>query len=165
MDHTGTGHDARWRLRACICHGFGFYAIRIKDAGTFVREMVGTDGRFTIEQMQENLGGKIGLRIKEAMPDLGIPVLELETKAGEMGARLRERLAPELDSLGLELLEVQVQEVGLEIETKAQGGPSAVETYELEKNEPSVMTVDVRFTEPGTNGDTKIHLTRVYDRS
>jgi len=98
---------------------FGLYAIRIKDAGTFVREMVGTDSRFTIEQIQENLGGKIGLRIKEAMPDLGIPVLEMETKAAELGVRLRERLAPELESLGLGLLEVQGQDVGLrqEVET------------------------------------------------
>jgi len=92
---------------------FGLYAMRIKDAGLFVKDVVGTDGRFTVEQIHENLRGKIGLRIKEAMPELGIPVLELEAKVAELSVRLRERLAPEFESLGLELLEVQVQDIGL----------------------------------------------------
>lgn len=92
---------------------FGLYVIRVKDAGTFVRDLVGTDGRFTTGEIQENLRGKIGLRIKEVMPELGMPVIDLEAKVTELGNRLRDRLAPEFASLGLELVEVQVQDVGL----------------------------------------------------
>jgi membrane protease subunit (stomatin/prohibitin family) len=92
---------------------FGLYAIRVKDPGTFVRDLVGTDNRFTVQEISENLRGKIGLRIKEVMPELGIPVIELEAKVTEMGQRLRERLQPEFEALGLELVEVQVQDVGL----------------------------------------------------
>src|SRR5688572_6148935 len=47
------------------------------------------------------------------MPELGIPVVELEAQVTEMGKRLRERLQPEFDAMGLELVEVQVQDVGL----------------------------------------------------
>ena len=92
---------------------FGIYAIRVKDAGIFVKDLVGTDGRFTTDEIQENLRGKIGLRIKEVMPELGIPVIELEAKVTEMGTRLRERLGPEFEGMGIELVEVQVQDVGL----------------------------------------------------
>jgi len=92
---------------------FGLYAIRVKDAGTFIKDLVGTDGRFTTAEIQENLRGKIGTRIKEVMPELGIPVLELESKVTEMGTRLRDRLGQEFESLGIELVEVQVQDVGL----------------------------------------------------
>lgn len=92
---------------------FGIYAIRVKDAGIFVRDLVGTDNRFTTDEIQENLRGKIGLRIKEIMPELGIPVIELEAKVAELGARLRERLSPEFEGLGIELVEVQVQDIGL----------------------------------------------------
>jgi membrane protease subunit (stomatin/prohibitin family) len=92
---------------------FGLYAIRVKDAGTFVKDLVGTDNRFTTEEIQENLRGKIGLRIKEVMPELGIPVLDLEAKVTELGTRLRERLSPEFEGLGIELVEVQVQDIGL----------------------------------------------------
>jgi membrane protease subunit (stomatin/prohibitin family) len=92
---------------------FGIYTIRIGDAGTFVKDLVGTDGRFTTDEIQENLRGKIGLRIKEVMPELGIPIIELSAKVMELGNRLRDRLAPEFATLGIELVEVQVQNVGL----------------------------------------------------
>jgi hypothetical protein len=52
----------------------------------------------------------------------------------------------------------------LEVETKFQAGPRVVETYELDKDDPSVMTCDVRFTEPGPNGNVNVHMKRVYDR-
>jgi membrane protease subunit (stomatin/prohibitin family) len=92
---------------------FGLYAIRVKDGGIFIRDLVGTDNRFTTDEIQENLRGKIGLRIKELMPELGIPVIELEAKVAELGNRLRERLAPDFEALGLDLVEVQVQDIGL----------------------------------------------------
>ena len=92
---------------------FGLYSIRVKDPGVFVRDLVGTNGRFTTDQIQENLRGKIGLRIKELMPELGIPIVEMEAKVFEMGNKLRERLAGDFEALGLDLVEVQVQDVGL----------------------------------------------------
>jgi membrane protease subunit (stomatin/prohibitin family) len=92
---------------------FGIYAIRVKDPGVFVKDLVGTDNRFTTAEIQDNLRGKIGTRIKELMPELGIPVIEMEAKVVDMGNRLRERLQPDFEALGLELVEVQVQDVGL----------------------------------------------------
>jgi membrane protease subunit (stomatin/prohibitin family) len=92
---------------------FGIYAIRVSDPGTFVKDLVGTDNRFTLDEIQANLRGKIGLRIKEAMPELGIPVIEMEAKVTELGARLRDKLQPDFGAMGLELVEVQVQDLGL----------------------------------------------------
>jgi membrane protease subunit (stomatin/prohibitin family) len=92
---------------------FGLYAIRVEDPGIFVKDLVGTDNRFTTEDIQENLRGKIGLRIKELMPELGIPVIEMEARVSQMGLMLRDRLQPDFDALGLELVEVQVQDIGL----------------------------------------------------
>jgi membrane protease subunit (stomatin/prohibitin family) len=92
---------------------FGIYSIRIKDPGTFIKDVVGTDGRFTTEGIQENLRGKLGTRIKEVMPELGLSVIDLEPKVAELGSRLQQRLASEFETYGLELVEVQVQDVGL----------------------------------------------------
>jgi membrane protease subunit (stomatin/prohibitin family) len=92
---------------------FGIYSVRAKDAGIIVRDLVGTEGRFTTEDIQENLRGKIGLRVKELMPELGIPVIEMTAKVFEMGNKLRDRLEPDFEALGLELTEVQVQNIGL----------------------------------------------------
>jgi membrane protease subunit (stomatin/prohibitin family) len=92
---------------------FGIYSVRAKDPGIIIRDLVGTEGRFTTEDIEANLRGKIGLRIKEVMPELGIPVIEMTTKVFEMGNKLRERLVPDFEALGLDLTEVQVQNIGL----------------------------------------------------
>src|SRR5205085_54834 len=47
------------------------------------------------------------------MPSLGIPVIEMEAKVVEMGTKLRDGLQPDCKAMGLELVEVQVQDVGL----------------------------------------------------
>jgi membrane protease subunit (stomatin/prohibitin family) len=92
---------------------FGIYAIKVSDPGMFVKDLVGTAGRFTLDDVSENLRGKVGLRIKEVMPELGMAIIDLEAKVTEMGTRLRDRLQPDFGAMGLELVEVQVQDVGL----------------------------------------------------
>lgn len=92
---------------------FGIYSLRIQDPGLFIREIAGTHGDFTTQSIEDNLRGKIGLRIKEVLPETGIPVLDLESKVPALGAMLRDRIAPEFAKFGLELPEVQVQDIGL----------------------------------------------------
>jgi membrane protease subunit (stomatin/prohibitin family) len=92
---------------------YGLYSIRLKDPAAFIREIVGTDGNFTTESIGDNLRGKIGTRIKEVMPDAGIPIIDLESKVVQLGETLKARLAPVIEALGLELTEVQVQDIGL----------------------------------------------------
>ena len=92
---------------------FGLYTIKIKDPAVFIREIVGTDGNFSTVQIEDNLRGKIGTRIKEVLPDAGIPVIDLESKVVQLGETLKTRVAPAIEALGLDLTEVQVQDVGL----------------------------------------------------
>lgn len=92
---------------------FGIYTIRVKDPGIFIKDISGTEGRFTTDQIQENLRGKIGLRIKEVMPELGLSIIDLEGKVSQMGDMLKSRIAPGFEAMGLELCEVQVQDIGL----------------------------------------------------
>ena len=46
------------RLRA-----FGTYAIKVKDAGTFVKEIVGTDGEFTSDELVNQLRNIIASKV------------------------------------------------------------------------------------------------------
>ena len=92
---------------------FGIYSIRVKDPAIFIKDISGTEGRFTTDQIQENLRGKIGLRIKEVMPELGLSIIDLEAKVTQMGGMLRERISGDFEAMGLELCEVQVQDIGL----------------------------------------------------
>lgn len=92
---------------------FGLYAMKIKDPAVFIREIAGTDGNFSTEEIQENLKGKIGTRIKEVMPELQIPVIDLESRVVTLGEMLKERIAAAFEGFGIALTEVQVQDVGL----------------------------------------------------
>ena len=92
---------------------YGLYSIRVNNPEIFIKDLVGTDDRFTLAEIQENLRGKVGLRIKEVMPELGLPVVEMEARVTEMGQRLKDRLQGDFNAMGLELVEVQVQDIGL----------------------------------------------------
>lgn len=92
---------------------FGLYSIKIEDPAVFIREIVGTEGTFTTEEIEKNLKGKIGLRIKEVMPELDIPVIDLESKVVTLGDMLRDRMTDGFSRYGLSVTEVQVQDIGL----------------------------------------------------
>ncbi len=92
---------------------FGIYAIRIKNPTVMLVELVGTKAEFTVGDIEENLRGKVGSRIKEVMPEAGVPVIDLEGKVSLLGERLKEKIAPDFEKFGLALTEVQVQDVGL----------------------------------------------------
>lgn len=97
---------------------FGIYSIRVKDPAVFIREIVGTDGHFTTESIEDNLRGKIGMRIKEVFPEAGIPIIDLESKVISLGQTLKARIAPGFEAFGLDLTEVQVQDIGLPAEVE-----------------------------------------------
>jgi membrane protease subunit (stomatin/prohibitin family) len=92
---------------------FGIYSIKIKDPAVFIKEIVGTDGNFTTESISDNLRGKIGMRIKEVLPETGMPIIDMEAKVMTLGQLLKDRIAPSFEGFGLELTEVQVQDIGL----------------------------------------------------
>jgi membrane protease subunit (stomatin/prohibitin family) len=92
---------------------FGIYSIRVKDAKTFLVDLVGTQEDFTTEDIEANLRGKLGMRVKEVMPEIGVPVVDLSSKVVVVGDKIRERIEADFEALGLELCEVQVQNIGL----------------------------------------------------
>ncbi len=92
---------------------YGIYTLRVSDPKTMLVDLVGTKAEFSIADIEENLRGKVGMRIKEVMPELGVPVIDLESKVTLLGDKIRERIHGDFDALGLELCEVQVQDIGL----------------------------------------------------
>ncbi len=100
-------------LGAVRVTAYGLYSIKLADPALFIREIVGTDGQFSTESIEDNLRGKIGSHIKETLPDAGIPVIDLEGRLVQLAASLRTRLAPSMRALGIELTEVQVQDISL----------------------------------------------------
>ncbi len=102
------------RLRA-----FGTYAIRIKDPGTFIREVVGTDGHFTVDEISDQLRNTIVARFGTIVAGSGIPVLDLAASYDKLGQFVQGRIAPEFANYGLELVTMLVENVSLPPEVEA----------------------------------------------
>ena len=96
------------RLRA-----FGNYAIRVKDAPDFVREIVGTNAHFTVEDINEQLRNMVVARFSDALGEARIPALDLAANYSEIGDKLLGLMQPEFAQYGLEITQVLVENISL----------------------------------------------------
>ena len=96
------------RLRA-----FGTYVIRIVDPAVFLREIVGTDGRFTTDEITNQLRNLIVSRFAGVVASSGIPILDLAANYEQLGQFVTGRIAPEFANYGLELSKLLVENVSL----------------------------------------------------
>ena len=96
------------RLRA-----FGTYEIRIKDAKTFLNEIVGTDGHFTTDEVEEQLTNLIASKFATIMGSDDTPVLDLAANYERLGTFITEHIAPSFEEYGLELTKMLVENISL----------------------------------------------------
>jgi membrane protease subunit (stomatin/prohibitin family) len=96
------------RLRA-----FGTYAVRVEDAVTFLKEVVGTDGRFTTNEISNQLRNLIVSRFGSVLASSGIPILDLAASYDALSEFVTKRIAPEFHAYGLELRTLLVENVSL----------------------------------------------------
>jgi membrane protease subunit (stomatin/prohibitin family) len=96
------------RLRA-----FGTYVTKIKDPVVFIREIAGTDGHFTTDEITDQLRNMIVSRFSSVMADSGIPVLDLAANYEKLGTFLTNKIMPEFDLYGLELSQMMVESISL----------------------------------------------------
>ncbi|MGE3106779.1 MAG: SPFH domain-containing protein [Phycisphaerales bacterium] len=102
------------RLRA-----FGTYIMRVKDAGTFIRQVVGTDGRVTTEDIVTQLRNTIVARFADIVGESKIPILDLASNYDELGKFLGQRMQPDFDALGVELPKLLIENISLPPEVEA----------------------------------------------
>lgn len=96
------------RLRA-----FGTYAMRVKDPATFIRHIAGTDSRFTVDEIEDQLRNMIVSRFADALGEAKIPALDLAANYNELGAILTKILAPEFETLGIEVCNLLIENISL----------------------------------------------------
>jgi membrane protease subunit (stomatin/prohibitin family) len=101
------------RLRA-----FGSYSVRTSEPATFLREIVGTDGHFTTDEITNQLRNLIVSRFAAILGESGIPVLDLAANYDQLSEFVSRQIAPEFGAYGLELTKMLVENISL---------PSAVE--------------------------------------
>ncbi len=96
------------RLRA-----YGTYVVKVSEPRVLIREIVGTDGHFTVEEIVNQLRNLIVSRFAEIAGSSGIPVLDMAASYGSLGDFLAKKIAPEFQGYGLELAKLLVENISL----------------------------------------------------
>ncbi len=96
------------RIRA-----FGTYAIKIEDPEVFLKEIVGTDGYFTVDEVSDQLRNLIVSRFATIIGQANIPVLDLAANYEQMSEFIQDKIVPEFSAYGLELTKMLIENISL----------------------------------------------------
>ncbi len=96
------------RLRA-----FGTYTIRVAKPDVFMKEIVGTDGEFTTDEISFQIRNIIVTKFTQTIASSGIPVLDMAANTIELGQLIAQQVSPQLAEYGLEMPAFFVENISL----------------------------------------------------
>ena len=96
------------RLRA-----FGVYEYRVEDAAKFIKDVVGTDGDFTVEKINNQLRNIIITRFSDAVAESKIPVLDMASNYNEFSEKIGKVIVDEYKEYGLNMTKFLVSNISL----------------------------------------------------
>ena len=92
---------------------FGTYGIRIDNPSTFLKEIVGTDGYFTVDEVSDQLRNLIVSRFAGIVGQMNIPILDLAANYETIGDFIDDKIAPDFQAYGLKLLSLLIENISL----------------------------------------------------
>jgi membrane protease subunit (stomatin/prohibitin family) len=96
------------RLRA-----FGTYTVKVSDPAIFMREIVGTDGEFTMDEISYQIRNIIVQEFSRVIASSGIPVLDMAANTADLGKLIAEAIDPTMQQYGLTLPELYIENISL----------------------------------------------------
>ena len=96
------------RIRA-----FGTYAMRVSDPAIFMKEIVGTDGEFTADEVTNQIRNIILQQMSQVLAKSGIPVLDMAANTMDLAKLVNTAIAPQIAAYGLTLPEFYIENVSL----------------------------------------------------
>ncbi|MCB2117441.1 MAG: SPFH domain-containing protein, partial [Rhodobacteraceae bacterium] len=96
------------RLRA-----YGTYVMRVTDPAKFVREIVGTDGEFTADEISFQIRNIIVQEFSRVIASSGIPVLDMAANTADLGKIVARAITPAIAAYGLEIPEFYIENISL----------------------------------------------------
>ena len=102
------------RIRA-----YGNFSIKVNDAPTLLKEIVGTDGHFTLDEIQSQLKSLTVSRFSDALGESKIPVFDLAANYDELSALMKAKMSDDFLQYGLDLQNFLVENISLPEEVEA----------------------------------------------
>lgn len=84
---------------------FGKYSFRVADSSVLINTLVGTQGKYTTEEVTSFLKDLIVARLTDFLGTLNISVLDLPAKYDEVSAGTRAKVAADFAKYGLEIVD------------------------------------------------------------
>ena len=124
------------RLRA-----YGTYTVKVTDPAVFLREIVGTDGEFTMDEISYQIRNIIVQEFSRVIAQAGIPVLDMAANTQELGKLIATAIDGTMKEYGLTIPELYIENISL---------PAAVEKA-LDKRTSMGLVGDLnQFTQYST---------------
>jgi membrane protease subunit (stomatin/prohibitin family) len=82
---------------------FGKFSFRVQDSSVLLNTLIGTQGKFTTEEVTSYLKDMIVSRLLDLLGTLNIAMLDLPARFDELGAAARVKVAEDFAKYGLEL--------------------------------------------------------------
>lgn len=99
--------------------GYGAYAMRVVDPGMFIKQVAGTNSKFTVDGITDQLRNFIVSQFTDVLGEAKIPALDLAAKYDEISQFAVEKLKPRFSQYGLELTTFTVENISLPPEVEA----------------------------------------------
>ena len=96
------------RLRA-----YGTYTVKVKDPAIFLREIVGTDGEFTMDEISYQIRNIIVQEFSRVIAQCGIPVLDMAANTGDLGKLIADAIDGTMNEYGLTIPELYIENISL----------------------------------------------------
>jgi len=102
------------RLRA-----FGTFAIRVSEPAAFLRQVAGTEARFTVEEIEDQLRDLVVARCADAIGSAKISAIDLAGNYDKIGRVIAAQIQPDFTNFGLQIVNLLVENISLPPEVEA----------------------------------------------
>jgi membrane protease subunit (stomatin/prohibitin family) len=96
------------RIRA-----YGTYTIKVADPAVFLREIVGTDGEFTMDEISYQIRNIIVQEFSRVIASSGIPVLDMAANTADLGKLIATAIDETMKQYGLSIPELYIENISL----------------------------------------------------
>jgi membrane protease subunit (stomatin/prohibitin family) len=102
------------RLRA-----FGAFAVKVKDVAAFLRQVAGTEARFTVDEIEEQLREMVVSRFADALAASKLSALDLAGNYDKMSQSASAFIEPDFETFGLQIVKFVIENISLPPEVEA----------------------------------------------
>lgn len=97
---------------------YGTYTFKITEAGKFIKEIVGTNGTFTTELINEQLRSTIVTRFSDAIGEANLPIESYAASLNELSAAIFQYMQDDFTEYGMDVTKFLIENISMPEEVK-----------------------------------------------